>query len=203
MDIALTADKGGVGKTTLAYHIATRLRQLGQDVGLLDLDRRAASSKWVQAAEPPYLPAYRLTDLRAGLPEHDLRVWDTPAHPSAEMRRGLCGCDLVLVVAMSDLYSQEAAVELTRELLAAGGQAVIVINAVAPTGREGQEAVGALQAAGLPCCTTAVRRYSAYVHAQWDGRAVCDGAYGSADRAWSDISALTSELLAKEVCHVA
>jgi len=34
-----------------------------------------------------------------------------------------------------------------------------------------------------------------FQQAQWDGQAVCDAAYSSADNAWTDISALTTEIL--------
>ena len=47
----------------------------------------------------------------------------------------------------------------------------------------------------MACRETVVRRYTCYSHAQWDGRAVCDDPYAGADKAWSDVAALTGELL--------
>src|ERR1035438_2126765 len=96
MDIAFMADKGGVGKSTLAFHVATRLRQLGRDVGLIDLDRKQTSSGW-HGERAPYVPSYPLTALGVAPPEHELRVWDTPAHPSHDLRSRLVALADVVV----------------------------------------------------------------------------------------------------------
>lgn len=198
MDIALVADKGGVGKTTLSYHIATRLRQLGHDVGLIDLDHRAASSSWVSDAEAPFFAAYPYDQLVSGPPEHAVRIWDTPAHPNADLLRSLAaGCELLLIIAEPDLESQRAAAEMWFELDRIGCRRVrLLLNNVSPTGNEGANALSNARGAGLPTMETVVRRYQCYQHCRWDGRAVCDYPYSSADKAWSDICALVGECLA-------
>jgi chromosome partitioning protein len=196
MDVALAADKGGVGKTVLAYHLATRLKQLGYDVALLDLDRRSASSAWVRRAETPFFPAYPLGSFDE-LPDHAVRIWDTPAHPSAEMRSHLAGiCDLVVVVTLVDPASHEAAVDCYRAFVQAGAEPRVLLNGVHPTSSEGRDSVDALRAAGIDCFDSVVRRYNCYHHSHWEGRAVCDYPYPSADKAWSDISDLADEILA-------
>ena len=205
MDLALVADKGGVGKSLLAFHIATRLKQLGHDVGLVDLDRRWASSKW--AAVTGYVPSYPIAlSADAQLPEHRVRVWDTPAHPSDPMRGALIDtCDLVLVVCTYDMESQLAAAELYADLAArdAAVPVRVVINQVHPTGNEGPEARESLAALGAKALPTFVRSYKCYSHARWQGKAVCDYPYAKADEAWSDIRALTAEVLAlvQETLH--
>lgn len=205
MDLALVADKGGVGKSLLSFHVATRLKQLGHDVGLVDLDRRWASSKW--AAVSAYVPSYPLAlDADAALPAHAVRVWDTPAHPGEPMRAALAEtCDLVLVVCTYDMESQLAAAELYRDL---SGRAPdlpvrVVVNQVHPTGNEGPDALESLAALGAVALPTCVRSYKCYSHARWQGKAVCDYPYSKADEAWSDIRAVTAEVLAlvKESTH--
>lgn len=198
MNIAFVADKGGVGKSTLSYHVAARLALLGNDVCLVDLDRRAASSNWIRAGEPPRLPAYQADDVVGRMPEHAMCVWDTPAHPSAKLRDSLAaGCDLLIVVALTDRESHIAAAELCARLRDEGANAAILVNAVRPNASSGRQAVEAFTAAGLPCFQTVIRSYACYQHAQWDLRGVCDYPYGSADNAWSDICAATAEALAK------
>lgn len=190
------ADKGGVGKTTLAFHVATRLKQLGCDVGLYDLDSRGTSSSW--AGETSYLPAYDLRTLQSLAPDHAAVVWDTAPHPDREIRAELVrAADLMVIVANGDRDSMNAAAELYRALGELGAKKVrIVFNGVHPTGREGSDCVTAAEAEDLAVCQTFVRRYNCFVQARWDGCAVVDKAYSRADNAWADICAVADELLA-------
>ena len=52
MFITITNTKGGVGKSTLAAHLAIWLFDLGYRVALLDADSQRSSSEWMQKAEP-------------------------------------------------------------------------------------------------------------------------------------------------------
>jgi len=193
MDVAFVADKGGVGKTTLAYHVATRLRQLGQDAALLDLDRRSAAVWWSRQQGSPYVPAYALSEL-SDIPEHSVRIWDTPAHISGDAQDRLTGlCDLIITVTTPDALSVIAAGELSQSLIRRGGRVAVVLNNVHPTAHD--RTLEAFDGTGAVTFATVIRRYSCYQQAQWDGQAVCDAAYSSADNAWTDISALTTEIL--------
>jgi len=193
MDVAFVADKGGVGKTTLAYHVATRLRQLGHDSALLDLDRRSAAVWWSRQQETPYVPTYALTEL-GDIPEHAVRIWDTPAHVSGDAQDRLAGlCDLIVTVTNPDALSVIAAGELSQSLIRRGGRVAVVLNNVHPTAHD--RTLEAFDGTGVLPIETIVRRYTCYQQAQWDGQAVCDAAYGSADNAWADIAGLTDEIL--------
>jgi chromosome partitioning protein len=195
MDIAFVADKGGVGKTTLAYHVATRLRQLGHDVALVDLDRRSASTWWAGQADRPYFPAYPLDELNGSVPDHPVRVWDTPAHIGAAIQDRLAAlCSAIVVVTQPDAVSYLAAADLYTSLSERGDAALaVLLNGAPPTAKED---LSPFERAGVRHLATVVRRYSCYGHSQWDGQAVCDYPYPSADNAWSDITALTDEILA-------
>ena len=197
MDIAFMADKGGVGKSLLAYHVATRLRQQGRDVALIDLDQRATSSHW--AAQTDFVPAYALADhAEDQWGRHADRIWDTPAHAGAELRASLLEtCDLVVVVASSDVESQRAAVELDDLLRRSPGAppVLVVVNNVMPNSRRGSDLQGAFRDAGITVLSTTVRRFACYEYAQLDGQAVCEAPYSKADDAWSDICGITAELL--------
>lgn len=52
MFIAFTNTKGGVGKSTLASHLAIWLFDRGHKVALLDTDPQGTSSEWLRRAEP-------------------------------------------------------------------------------------------------------------------------------------------------------
>lgn len=204
MDLAFMADKGGVGKSLLAFHVATRLRQQRRDVALIDLDQRATSSRWAQGTD--YLTAYALADrAESAWGAHADRVWDTPAHAGPELRASLREtCDLLVIVAGSDVESQRAAVELDALLRegVGGPPSVVVVNNILPQSRRGHDLQAAFRDAGLRVLDTVVRRFACYEYAQLDGQAVCESPYGKADDAWADICAVTAELLAlTETAH--
>src|SRR3954452_22548463 len=52
MIIAIANSKGGVGKSTLAVHLAAWLQRQGHRVTLADCDTQQSSSQWVREAAP-------------------------------------------------------------------------------------------------------------------------------------------------------
>ena len=52
MLIAFCNRKGGVGKSTLAVHVAVFLQDRGFNVGFLDADKQRSGSEWLSEAEP-------------------------------------------------------------------------------------------------------------------------------------------------------
>ena len=56
MIVALLNQKGGVGKTTLATHIAGELAMRGQSVILLDADPQGSALDWTQRRSQQGLP---------------------------------------------------------------------------------------------------------------------------------------------------
>src|SRR4051812_50203581 len=59
LTIALISQKGGVGKTTLAIHLATAFEAEGRQTLLVDLDPQTSAAEWKDArqAERPYVMA--------------------------------------------------------------------------------------------------------------------------------------------------
>src|SRR5215204_1276851 len=52
MIVVAVNSKGGVGKSTLAAHLAAWFYEKGKKVALVDSDRQASSSSWLSEAEP-------------------------------------------------------------------------------------------------------------------------------------------------------
>src|SRR5580704_16124276 len=73
MVIVLANSKGGVGKSTLAVHLATWLHEQGSHVILADCDNQRSSSDWMKEAAPE-VKTVRLTgpdDILNKLPRLD------------------------------------------------------------------------------------------------------------------------------------
>lgn len=84
MLIAFTNTKGGVGKSTLACHLAIWLFDQGQSVALLDTDPQGTAAEWMPNAEPKIKlrTAFDMDAIRKILDElrtdHEFVVVDAP-----------------------------------------------------------------------------------------------------------------------------
>jgi chromosome partitioning protein len=124
--IAVLNQKGGVGKSTTAVHLARWLQLQGKAVHLADLDPQQTSSFWLQAADQfsiPYtvVPAdadaalEQLPPLLAGV---DVLVVDGPAGLSDPARAVMLLADVVLTPvqpAGADLRSAVDALRLVSQ----------------------------------------------------------------------------------------
>lgn len=141
--IAVSQQKGGSGKTTLAAHLAVALAQ-GRKVALLDVDPQGSLGEWFEAREA------RLGETMTGLAfrtasgwgakreartlarDHDLVVVDTPPKSDLEARYALEAADLVVIPVQPtpvDLWATGATLRMIEKEERTG---LLVLNRVPP-----------------------------------------------------------------------
>jgi chromosome partitioning protein len=195
--IVLASQKGGVGKTTLAGHLAVAAERWGR-VAIIDTDPQGGLAGWWnerRADTPVFL------QLRGGLAHTlqaaaarrlDLVVIDTPPQASRAIADTIAVADLVIVPVRPsphDLRAIGATLALTD---AAAKPVLVVINAAAMRSRLYLQTLAALRERRLAPVT--VRARAVLAAAMTDGRtaAELDGASDAA----ADIEALTVAALA-------
>ncbi|WP_135228115.1 ParA family protein [Deinococcus fonticola] len=202
--IAITSEKGGVGKSTLAVHLAGAFHERGLNVMLVDEDGRVGSSlRWAQKAgehgglgysviQPDDVKPRKLVDL-------DVLVIDTEGRPKRKELRQLAGrADLILVPSGTSALELESTRELL-DFLRDEGDAMrktrVALTRVPPVGHAGEDARESLRDEGWTVSNTLVRLYAAYQKAAEAGLLCRDIRDPRADTAWDDILSLSRELL--------
>ena len=173
MDIvAIIAQKGGTGKTTLAVSLAVAAERAGRTVAIVDLDPQASASKWGdrrEAASPVVVSAQpaRLGHVLDAAREQsaDLLLIDTPPRAEQAAMAAARAAELILLpcrAAIYDLETVATTVELVRYV---GNNPVVVLNGVPSRGPKREQATEILKSMGLLVCPTAYGYRAAFDHA--------------------------------------
>ena len=206
MLIAITNTKGGVGKSTLAVHLAVWLFDQGFSVGFIDADKQRSSSQWIAEAEPEInvitvdTPDECLKKARKLTKTRDFVVGDGPAGLDDLSRTLLILADvavLPITPSILDLRSVEQATTILRyaqQINRGRPPGRLVLNEFAPRQVISRELRQVLPKFRVPIAKQTIRRLQAFPDAAQQGTVVTRMGRKAAPAA-ADASKLFAELL--------
>jgi len=183
MIVATVNSKGGVGKSTLAAHLAAWFHEQGKKVVLVDSDRQASSSSWLSEAEPGVraVQAKSADEIYKLLPELyedcDVLIADGPAGLEEQSRILLMFADVAIVPcgasrldtdATSDAVKLIEQARLQRKFSGTQGglpQGLFVINKLQPHTVLGKELTEQAQSIGIPVAKSSLHLRQVYADA--------------------------------------
>jgi len=180
--LAMIAQKGGTGKTTLALSLAVAAEAAGRSVLVVDLDPQASACKWsdrrsgdtpsVIDAQPARLAAALAKAEQAGI---DFAIVDTPARIEQAAAEAAKVADLVLIPckpSILDLETLRTTVELVQGR--SRNTPLIILNAVPAQGTRHDQAAEAITAMGLEICSAYIGQRVAFEYAAQAGQTVTE-----------------------------
>lgn len=177
--LAILAQKGGSGKTTVAVHMAVCATRQNFHTALIDLDPQGSAHDWNASREEEHrldaikanssqLAALLKQAKKAGA---DLAIIDTAPHSNSTAAIAAQLADFILIPCRPsrfDLKAIGSTIEIAR---LAKTPAAVVINS-APRGKLADEARIALEQQGIKLFAPVLHNRASYSHAVIDGLSV-------------------------------
>jgi chromosome partitioning protein len=181
--IAVSSQKGGSGKTTIAAHLAVQAGAAGHGpVVLIDTDPQGSLAEWWHARtnDTPALATVKPGELAANLAElrsygTAIAIIDTPPALTGSIEQVIAMADLILIPVRPsphDLRAAGGTVDLARK---AGKPFMFVVNSASPRASITAQAVAALSEHGRVAPVILYQR-TEYAASMIDGRTVTETA---------------------------
>jgi len=177
--LAIIAQKGGSGKTTVAVHLAVCATRHGKATGIIDLDPQGSAAKWseVRKKRVPHIMAATQSQLGRLLEnvdkaKTDFVIIDTAPHSDSDAAMAAQLADFVLIPSRPMFFDLHAILSTYEIARLSKTPAAVVLNGVPPRGSFADEAREALQGQNIRVVEPVLYHRSAYFNALFDGRSV-------------------------------
>lgn len=191
MIITVASFKGGVGKSTTAFHLAAYFQTLAPTL-LVDGDVNRSAIDWSSRGQV----AFKVVDEKQAVKHarsYEHIIIDTPARPNEdELKTIATGCDILVLPTSPDALALGATLKMVDALSELDSNYRILLTIVPPLpNRVGIEARRAIENAQLPIFNTSIRRLAVFQKAVLEGvpvHAVKDAYSAIAWQCYVDVS---------------
>jgi chromosome partitioning protein len=196
MTIAVVAQKGGAGKTTLAINLAAAADRAGEVALIIDTDPQASACQWaswrgdrppeVIDSAPPRLAAKIAQARGQGA---TFIVIDTPPHADAAASNAVEIADMVLIPCRPSAFDL-AAIRTTGQLVKLHGKPAALVFTAGPARAPKiyADATALVESFGINVCPHIVADRAAFRHASAAGQSVFE--HDPNGRATAEIAAV-------------
>jgi chromosome partitioning protein len=175
--VAIISQNGGAGKTTIGIHLTVAAEQRSLKTALFDLDPQASASSWSDKRNKPSpavvsAQAARLPSLleQAAAQSADLVIIDSAPNADAASLAAARAADLILIPCRPAAFDLNAIGTTLNLAVVAGKRAYVVLNAVPPHGKVGEETRQALHDGGVDVAAPLLHHLVAFSHSVDDVR---------------------------------